>query len=489
MPRHSPAAPPLSPPRRPLAPGWIVLVAILAFAHGSAAALDLSLPELGDPAARVLSSQEEARIGQQMMREIRREVALVDDPAINAYVRDLGTRIATATDMPGAAYRFFVVDDPRINAFAMPGGYVGVHSGLITASRNESELGAVIAHELAHVTQRHIARRVAATQGVNLRTTALVLAGLLIGSQNPQAGMAAATSGMASGIDSQLAYSRDHEREADRVGMRILARADLNPQGMPDFFQVLMDDSRYRSQPPAFLSTHPLTEARIADARAIARSIAPSEIFESPDHAFIRARARVLSAENPDEAVEAFAARVQSQPDRGNRYGLAYARIRAGDVDRARRLLDTLASEQPEHALLVLARAEAAMADNAPEAALAELNRGLSLFPDHPALTLTRVEVHLQSGRPDKALAITRTLSHQQPNAPEVWSLHARAASAAGDDDESALAMAQYYAVQGDTQAGLSQLKRLDPATATPNQMARARALRERWESRIAPDG
>mgnify|MGYP000721607171 CR=1 FL=1 len=474
---------------RRIVPAMMLAAALIRPEPLPAQTLDLSLPDLGDPSTSVLPAEEEARIGAAMMREIRQEVDLIQDPAINAYVRDLGTRIAAAIDSPNSQFRFFVVDDPRINAFAMPGGYVGVHSGLITASRTESELGAVIAHELSHVTQRHIARRVAAAQGINLRTTAMVLAGLLISSQNPQAGMAAATSGMASGIDSQLAYSRDHEREADRVGMRILARARLDPMGMPDFFRVLMDDSRYRSKPPAFLSTHPLTEARIADASSIAAQLRGEDIFESPGYAYARARTQVLTTDNTREALADFRARYEADNRADTRYALAMALTRQNQTEPAREHYQSLIAEYGEQPLLHLGLAEAALAAENPEAALAELQRGLGLFPGSVALQFGKVEVYLRTDRPGQALAVTRELTYAADGAPDIWALHARAASAAGDSAESAIAMAQYYAVQGDLEAGLSQLRRVDRLTATPNQSARANALRERWESRLSTTG
>ena len=472
------------------AAGALLLVMINPFAAAQNTAsgdLDLSLPDLGTPSSQALSATDQARIGQEMMREIRGALDLIDDPAINAYIRDLGARIATATSRPAEHYQFFVIDDPRINAFAMPGGYIGIHTGLITASRNESELGAVIAHELSHVTQRHIAERVGAAQGTSLRTAAMVLAGLLISSQNPQAGMAAATSGMASGIDSQLAYSREHEREADRAGMRIMARASLNPEGMPDFFEVLNNDSRYRSNPPPFLSTHPLTEARIADARSIAQKLTVERVFESPDYAYIRARTVALTADQADDSLAAFQARMAQSPTPGERYGLAYALIAADKPARGIQHLQSLLKTQGENPLLYLALAEADLAKSNPQAALDHLDQGLSLFPGHPALRYTQVQAHLQAGETQRALALTRDLTHGQPNAAEIWALHAKVANKASDPTESAIAMAQFYAVQGDLEAGLSQLRRVDQTRASGRQWARAQALRERWEQRLKP--
>ena len=451
-----------------------------------ALALDLSLPDLGSPASTTLSAGEEKRIGQAMMREIRRETTLIEDPAVNAYIRDLGARIAAASSMPAADFRFFVIDNPRINAFAMPGGFVGVHSGLITASRNESELGAVLAHELAHVTQRHIARRIAAAQQSGARTAALVLAGLLLGTQNPQAGMAAATTGMASNIDSQLQYSRAHEREADRVGVRMLAEARLAPGGMADFFGVLADDSRYRSEPPPFLSTHPLTEARIAEARALAEQLAGEAPFESPDHAYVRARLLQRASERVEDALTRFGARLEKDPeDRGARYGYALALIRDKQPAAATKRLTALLEAQGENALIYLALAEAALEAGAPQRALERLEQGLSLFPDDEALRYTEVEAWLAAERPQRAAALSERLVRARETAPELWALHARATGAAGEAIESIFATARFYAVQGDLEAGLEQLRRLDDKPLSARQQSRRNALTERWQAQI----
>jgi len=468
----------------------IVTALVSPVASAQSGHLDLSLPDLGNPSSQALPASEAASMGQAMMREIRQEVDLINDPAVNAYIRDLGARITSATDTPAARYRFFVIEDPRINAFAMPGGYIGVHTGLITAARNESELGSVIAHELAHVTQRHIARRIAAAEQTSLRTAAMVLAGLVIGSQSPQAGMAAVTTGMAAGIDSQLAYSRDHEREADRTGMRILTRANLEPMGMADFFEVLQADNRYRSRAPAFLSTHPLTRARIADVRSMARDLEPESVFESPDFDYIRARVETATADQPDEALSAFRARIESG-DNGpaQRYGEALALIATDQPNAATRQLEALLDEAGAHDLLYLGLAEGALGADRTEAALGRIDDGLSLFPDSVGLRVERVEALLQADRARDALAATRRLTHDQPDAPGLWQLHARAASAASDPDETALAMAHYYAVQGDLRAGLSQLRRVSDISASPGQRSRAEALRQRWESRLERAG
>jgi len=452
----------------------------------SATALDLSLPDLGRPASDTLSLGEEARMGQEMMREIRRRITLVEDPAVNAYIRDLGGRIASVSDRPAGFYRFFVIDDDRINAFALPGGYIGLNSGLIVQGRTESELGGVIAHEVAHITQRHIARRMEVAERTGVRTAALVLAGLLIGTQDPQAGMATATTGMAAGLDTQLRYSRQHELEADRVGIRMLADAELNPDGMADFFELLDEESRYRSAAPAFLSTHPLTEMRLAEARERGESLGSGTPFESPDHAYIRARLQVQAADQAEDALARFNDTLEDDPsDPGARYGLALALIRDNRPDEAIEQLQALKDAVGDHALHYLGLAEAEKAARRDDQAVVWIEEGLSLFPGDEALRYTLAEVRLLADEPHQAARVSRRLVGERSDAPELWALHARATRAAGDEAAAILATARFYAVQADFEAGLSQLDRLDGLPLTSRQRAQADDLRERWRDRL----
>lgn len=256
------------------------LAVALALLTGPALAAP-ALPAMGEVASDTLSRAQEREIGQRMMMEVRRRLPLLEDPEVNAYLQDLGQRLATHSQAPELDYHFFVVDLPAINAFAMPGGYIGVNAGLILSARSESELAGVLAHEIAHVTQRHIARGIEASQRASLQNAALLLAAILVGSQDSQAGTAAAAASMAGSIQQQLNYSRAFEHEADNLGIRMLAAAELDPNGMPTFFERLALATRYQGRPPEYLSTHPVTETRIAESSNRAASLTPSRIFES----------------------------------------------------------------------------------------------------------------------------------------------------------------------------------------------------------------
>ena len=465
-----------------------LLAALLALP--AAAQLDLSLPAIGDPAADTLTRGQEERLGREMMTEVRRRLPLLDDAEVNGYLRDLGARLAARAPDPGFGFHFFVVEDTRINAFAMPGGYIGVHTGLILNARTESQLGGVIAHEIAHVTQRHLARRLQASQGLSLRTAALVLAGILLGTQNPQAGSAATVGALASQVQSELSYSRDHEREADRIGLQILASSGLEPSGMAEFFDILLRAGRYRDEPPPFLSTHPLTEARVAEGRAGAERYSGGRVFESPDFQFTRARVLVLSAGSPGEAAGQLRSRLgegeAGAPAWATRYGLALALSADGRHAEAQSLLEELLAERGEYAALMIALAVNHGRAGRTERAVEVIAEAASLFPDDYAVRFRRIELLLEAGRNAEAARRASEASHRHPDDPALQRLRARAADASGDLAEAALAMGQYYALLGDFASALNQARKvLEQGRADEYQRSRASALQERWRQAL----
>lgn len=227
-----------------------------------------NLPSLGDAGGAELSVQDERRLGALIMKDYRAFGAVNTDPEITSYITKLGNKIVQAASESPGNFEFFLVTDKSVNAFAMPGGYIGIHSGLIAASQTESELASVLAHEVGHVTQRHIARRFGQQKQASLVATAAMIAALLVAGSNPQAASGLMAAGAGYSIDQQLSFSRDAEREADRVGFLTLRQAGFDTQGMVDFFGRLQTASRlYENNAPSYLRTHPLTTERIADIR------------------------------------------------------------------------------------------------------------------------------------------------------------------------------------------------------------------------------
>jgi predicted Zn-dependent protease len=248
------------------------------------------LPSLGEAAGRIYSPQQDQALGAAFMRELRQSDLILDDVATTSYLQNLGHRLTMHSESPGHGFTFFMVNDERINAFAGPAGHIGVNVGLFLAAESESELAAVLAHEIAHVTQRHLARAFEAADKLSLPTTAAILAAILIGTQDGQAGAAALTAASAASLQHQINFTRANEQEADRVGIQTLADASYDPHGMGRFFERLQKNSKlYGTQPPEFLSTHPVTTNRIAEAETRAASFSKIDVPDDLDFRLLRA--------------------------------------------------------------------------------------------------------------------------------------------------------------------------------------------------------
>ncbi|MCG8378518.1 MAG: M48 family metalloprotease, partial [Proteobacteria bacterium] len=230
------------------------------------------LPDFGDSAGSVISPEYERRLGQLFLKQVRHFSSIITDPEVESYIQSLGYNLVSHSDNTEQPFTFFVVNDPGINAFAGPGGVIGMNSGIILNSANESEVAAVMAHEIAHVTQRHLARLYEELNRYSVPTTAAIVGAILVGIANPQAGAAALAGIQGLSVQNQINFTRGNEEEADRIGIQTLVRAGYDPNGMPDFFLKLQQLSRFNPSVPEFLRTHPLTTSRIADSKARAES-------------------------------------------------------------------------------------------------------------------------------------------------------------------------------------------------------------------------
>ncbi len=228
--------------------------------------LAADLPDLGDVSATVLSPMQERQIAEQILQQVATSPEVVQDPEISDYITTLGSKLVENGPDRRQEFNFFVVQDSSINAFAMPGGVIGVHTGLILAANTESELASVLGHEIGHVTQRHLARMIASQKYDMFKNIAGIALALLIARSNPQLASGAMATSSAIGIQNQLDFTREHEREADRIGMQILESGGFDVRGMPAFFSTLQRNNRAaESNAPGFLRTHPVTTERIAD--------------------------------------------------------------------------------------------------------------------------------------------------------------------------------------------------------------------------------
>jgi predicted Zn-dependent protease len=439
---------------------------LLASVTGAPAATASELPAMGEPVDRVLSPRQEAEIGRELMAQARRTLDLNHDPEIAAYLDAVGRRLAVHSDStPVNGYTFFVVRNPSINAFAGPGGYIGVHSGLILEATSEAQLAGVMAHEIAHVSQRHIARSFARSQRDSYATLAAILAGIVIGSQNPQAGQAAITGGIAAEQQRRINYTRSNEYEADRIGIALLARAGYSPAGMTEFFETLMKASGAGGgQVPEFLRTHPLSQNRIAEAAARAESLErPDQRRDTLSFQLMKARIEAEYSDQPGRLHDLWRQREPSDDANlaaAREYGLAVLELRLDQPETARERLDELYANAPDNLHYGLALARALQATGDGEEALATWRDTSALHPDSYPVAATGHELLLANDQADRAIElVTDYLRGDGPIEPEAWRLLAEAADAAGRPGRSHEALGEYYVRIDRLEQALTQLE------------------------------
>jgi predicted Zn-dependent protease len=263
------------------------------------------LPDLGESARAEFSAQLERKIGERILNEIRlREPSYVDDPEIADYLNGLGSRLVAASSNPVADCHFFLIRDNTVNAFAMFGGFIGVNTGTLLTAQSESELAGVLAHEISHVTQNHLARQMVREKQSSIATMVAMAIGILAARSNAQVASAAIASAQAGSVQAQLAYSRDFEREADRVGFQTLTAAGYDVRGMGDFFERLQQAGRvYENNAPVYLRSHPLTAERLSDMQNRIQTAPYRQVADSVDFQLVRAKLRAQTG-TPQEAVK-----------------------------------------------------------------------------------------------------------------------------------------------------------------------------------------
>ena len=391
---------------------------------GPASAND-DLPVLGDPTSALMSADQEYRLGRAWLRSLRGQTSIMNDPMVQEYVESLVYRLASYSDLKEPDLDIVVVNSRQINAFAVPGGVIGLNAGLFLNADSEDEVGGVVAHEIAHVSQRHFARRYLDSKKVNTAVLAAMLASLAVAiAGDGEAGMAGMAATQAGAIQAQLAYSRQNEREADRVGMQTLAAAGMDPDAMPRFFERMHDGQRFAGRPPEFLLTHPVTESRIADSRARARNLRPHAPC-LPHYLLMQARLRAAFIQSDSQAIDYFRryTNEHSALPQAAQYGLALSYLRANHYEQARKLTQSLADQHPMSCGTCCSRKSRWMKDATPKPS----NKpGAGYCPDYAASVLLS-RAYLRSNQPDNALPIIKPLLAQRGTDPAIWELAADA--------------------------------------------------------------
>jgi beta-barrel assembly-enhancing protease len=446
------------------------------------------LPDIGSPASSTLTLDDEYHIGLQVMRQLRGEGQILEDPEATEYLQAVGSRIVTqATGDSLQRFTFFFVHDNTINAFALPGGFIGVNVGLVLATRNEAQLAGVLAHEIAHVTQRHIARRVRSSGRQSIATVAAILAAILVGAATGSGDATMGGIAMAQGaaMQQQINFTRANENEADRVGMSFLAAAGFDPYGMPDFFETMGRRSPIlasnRNALPEILQTHPVTTNRIAESRARAaqfKDLKPTA--ESVSYMLTRERLRVLATPTEENVRRYYAdRRDQQRLSVGERYGEALASYQAGEARVSLDTLTYLAREYPQVPMLQSTLGQALMSAGDTEESLATFQRALALSPRNIPLTLRYAESLMKANDAKKAHAVLLDLFNNVAPTPEQIRFTALAASSAGDTGDAAYYMSEYHITTGNLPLSVSQL---EMALAAPNITA---VQRGRYQARL----
>jgi len=451
---------------------FLTAIISLTLAAGPVVANNQELPDMGSPSDSVLSKTAEESIGRAIYRNIQNAGIIIDDPEVQEYIQSIGLKLASHAQDEGENFQFFVVNDKAINAFALPGGYIGIHSGLILATINESELAGVMAHEIAHVTQRHISRAVFDNKNSSIINMAALLGAILVGVAAGVGGDAITGAVMASqglSAQQQINFTRANEYEADRVGIGILNEAGFNPQGMPDFFETMSRlTGLSNSQVPEFLLTHPVTTNRIAETRGRAAQYPIKDVPDTVSYGLIRARLQFLTAKRADKALEFFEGQLNNPRavgDLGVQYGLALSLMETGETRKAEKIMRELLLANEQVILFHAGLAEAEIKSGKPDDGLKTYSVAMNLFPRNVPLTVRYAEALLNDGQPKKAHDILNDLLNHVPATSEQIRFLALAANGAGEIANAHYYMAEYHAYTGNLSMAIMQLRL---ALATP---------------------
>jgi len=399
--------------------------------------LDTNLPDLGDIAQTVLTPQDEQRIAEQILRQVAVSDDVLEDAEITDYLQAVGQKLAASGPDKRQTFNFFVVRDNSINAFAMPGGIIGVHTGLILASNSESEMASVLGHEIGHVTQRHLARMLASQKYDTFKNIAGIAVALLVARANPELASGALTASTAAGVQRQLDYTREHEREADRVGLTILDAAGYDVRGMPAFFTTLQRGTRFvEGTAPSFLRSHPLTAERIADVSNRVETMPYRQVPDSLDFQLVKAKLRAGNG-MAQSAIDQFQDNLKERRfanETAENYGLAVAMLRKNDLAGAAKQMQWLKTNAAKHPFIENLAARIEVARNNPQAAAIQYAKALNLFPNHRALIYGYAEHYLETNQPDKALQLIAEKQRLFPTDAYFYEMMAKAYAAKGKD-------------------------------------------------------
>lgn len=442
----------------------MVVALVVALSLGKSPRVEADeLPDLGEAARAELSPQLERKIGERIMNEIRlREPSYLDDPEISDYLNQLGNRLVAASANPTGDCQFFAIRDGTVNAFAMFGGFIGVNTGTLLTAQTESELAAVLAHEISHVMQNHLARQIAREKQHSIATMMAMAVAVLAARSNSQAATAAIASAQAGAVQAQLAYSREFEREADRLGLQTLAKAGFDVRGMADFFARLQQAGRvYENNAPVYLRSHPLSIDRMSDMQNRVQGTTYRQVPDSLDFHLVRAKLRAQTL-TPREAVDAFTLQLREKKYASSaaaHYGLAYSLFKNKDIAGAQRELDGLLASKVLSPLIAGLAAETRMASGDSARAVGIYRDSLQRYPQAKSLVYGYAEALLQAGQYEQGTQFLNSQIQTYSTDYHLYGLLAKTFAATGKRLQQHRAQAEYYLLLGQLGPAVEQLQ------------------------------
>jgi predicted Zn-dependent protease len=425
---------------------------------------ELKLPNLGESSTSMFSSEFEYQLGRAWLREFRSQVPTIDDPLLFDYLENLTYKLAMHSKLEDRRIDLVIVNNPTLNAFAVPGGVIGVHNGLLVWAETEDELATVLAHEIAHLSQRHFSRGVEFQRKLQPVALGAMLASLvLMATAGGDAGMAALAASQAAAQDTALRYSRGNEQEADRIGMQTIVDAGMDPQAAPQMFERMLHATRFSKgeQVPEFLRSHPLSENRIADTRNRARKYPAVTREPDLDYQLMRSRVILELTDTPAQAVIKFQGELEGTPRsrEAATYGLVLALTAAGRPDEAALELDSIWSTNPNRLEYVIADAEIDMARNRSEQAVKKLKQRLQLSPGNHPLTMTYANALMKNQQPHIAEEVLIAQSKRRANDPGLWYLLAEVQGLSANIVGLHQSRAEYFILNGRLEEARKQLE------------------------------
>ncbi len=424
---------------------------------------DIDLPDLGDSGAATITVAEEKRTGATVLRNLRHAGLIVDDALITDYLNQLGYKLLSHHNYNSqTTFEFFLVNDNGINAFALPGGYIGINYGLFQQTETESELASVMAHEIAHVTQRHYARAYDLGTKSELPVLAAIIAAIVLGSQDGELGEAAMATAVAAQAQKQINFTRQNEYEADRIGIQILSQAGFDPGEMASFFDKLDRQSRlYGIEVPEFLRTHPINASRITEARGRARLLPPPKTTTSLSYQIMRERIVALASRNKQRTEKQYQLDLKTKKGdalTATRYGYTLSLMRQEKYTQAKQHIEILLKQYPHRIAFLLAKAQIQTEAKEITHAIKTYRDALTLYPHNEAISYELAALLVVEKQYKPAKTLLDNLLKSTPRNPAFYKLMAQTEAALGHQAQSHAAQAEYYYQIGQFHQAIDQI-------------------------------